>query len=252
MFRYFNKYVIRFSLLKTIYINFKLLPFKDAIKLPILIFGKIKIVDLNGEINFKCPIKFGLVIFGTYDNNINGYKSEVSRLSLLGSININGKIHFASGIKIYIAESGLFILGNNVNFNQNIRIVCSNKILIGDNTAVAWDSQIFDTNFHYVIRNKEYVKRKTKPILIGSNVWIGNRVTISAGARINNNCIVASNSLVNKDYYSNGEGCLYGGIPAKLISKNVERLFNYDMERMIENYFIKHPEEDIYYFTNSN
>jgi Acetyltransferase (isoleucine patch superfamily) len=248
MLKYFNKYILRFNLLKTIYINIKLLPIKDAIKFPILLFGKINLADLSGKITFTCPVKFGLVKFGTYDNNINGYKSGPSRLSILGCININGKTNFSSGIKIHVAKEGLLILGNNVNFNQNIRVFCTNRIVIGDNTAIAWDSQIFDTNFHYVIQNKTYTKRKNRAILIGRNVWIGNHVTIGSGTKINNKCIVASNSLVNKDYYSNGEECLYGGIPARLISRNVARLFDQEMEKMIDDYFIKNPEEDIYYF----
>jgi hypothetical protein len=42
--------------------------------------------------------------------------------------------------------------------------------------------------------------------------------------------IVASNSLVNKNFKEIGEHCLIGGIPAKYITNGVERLLLKDKE----------------------
>ena len=42
--------------------------------------------------------------------------------------------------------------------------------------------------------------------------------------------IVASNSLVNKNYKEMGEHCMIGGIPAKFITNGVERLLLNDKE----------------------
>lgn len=47
--------------------------------------------------------------------------------------------------------------------------------------------------------------------------------------------IVASNSLVNKNYLEMGEHCLIGGVPAKYITDGVERLLLKDAE--IDNLF---------------
>ena len=42
--------------------------------------------------------------------------------------------------------------------------------------------------------------------------------------------VVASNSLVNKDFSGSGERCLIGGVPAKCLKQNVERLMCKDAE----------------------
>ena len=42
--------------------------------------------------------------------------------------------------------------------------------------------------------------------------------------------VVASNSLVNKDFSGSGERCLFGGVPAKCLKQNVERLICKDAE----------------------
>ena len=52
--------------------------------------------------------------------------------------------------------------------------------------------------------------------MIGSDVWIGARVTVLMGAKINNRVVVGAGSLVNKDLES---GYIYAGIPAKKIKK---------------------------------
>lgn len=49
---------------------------------------------------------------------------------------------------------------------------------------------------------------------IGNNVWIGANCTINHGITLNDNCIIAANSFVNK---SVPENAIFGGIPAKLI-----------------------------------
>ncbi len=43
----------RLSILRTIYFNFRTLPFKQAIKLPIFIYGRVRLFGLNGEVIFE-------------------------------------------------------------------------------------------------------------------------------------------------------------------------------------------------------
>jgi acetyltransferase-like isoleucine patch superfamily enzyme len=48
-------------------------------------------------------------------------------------------------------------------------------------------------------------------IIIGKNVWIGDKVTICSGVSIGDNVIIAANSVVVDDLPSN---CMAAGIPA--------------------------------------
>lgn len=51
-------------------------------------------------------------------------------------------------------------------------------------------------------------------IVIGNNVWLGDKVTVLSGVRIGNNVTVAANSVVTKDVPDN---CIVAGIPARII-----------------------------------
>jgi acetyltransferase-like isoleucine patch superfamily enzyme len=66
------------------------------------------------------------------------------------------------------------------------------------------------------------------PIVIGNNVWIGNRTTVTPGTIIPNYCIVSSNSLCNKDYSYIPPDSIIGGIPAKLLKTGYRRIFSYE------------------------
>ena len=55
-----DKFVIytsktKLHVLKTIYINFKMLPFRDAMRLPVYIYGKCQIICANGTIILPPP-----------------------------------------------------------------------------------------------------------------------------------------------------------------------------------------------------
>ena len=54
------------------------------------------------------------------------------------------------------------------------------------------------------------------PVIIGDNVWIGDKATILGGVTIGESVIIAANSVVTKDVppYS-----VVAGIPAKVIKK---------------------------------
>ncbi len=70
----------------------------------------------------------------------------------------------------------------------------------------------------WVIRNQEKYKNVVRfgRITIGDNCFIGARATIMPDVTIGNNCIVAAGAVVTK---SIPDGEIWGGVPAKFISK---------------------------------
>ena len=55
----------RLSLWRTVYINLRTLPFRTAIKLPIFIYGKVRLFMLNGQIILATEnIKRGMIKIG--------------------------------------------------------------------------------------------------------------------------------------------------------------------------------------------
>lgn len=113
-------------------------------------------------------------------------------------------------------------IGNNVGFNLDIHIACINYIEIGDN--VLGGSRIFISDHSHgnidketlliPPRNRQLISKG--PVIIKSNVWIGEGVVILPNVTIGENSIIGANTVVTKNVPPN---CVVGGIPAKIIKQ---------------------------------
>ena len=86
----------------------------------------------------------------------------------------------------------------------------------GNLLLIVWE--LIDNNSHRAVADP-LERRKppsSKPIILGSNVWIGTNSLIMKGVTIGENSIVAAQSVVTKDVPSN---VIVGGNPAKPIKQ---------------------------------
>lgn len=245
----------RLSLWRTVYINLRTLPFRTAIKLPIFIYGKVRLFMLNGQIILATEdIKRGMIKIGRNTDSFSLFDhsgfislgSKNSRIIFDGpaSISLNSKIR---------VPAGTLHFGEYVYIGASNRIICNGEyIKIGRYTRIAFESTIMNSGFHHVYNeNKQNIVKTTRPITIGEFCWIGNRSSITAGAKLKDYSIVCSNSLINKDFsYTDGENQMLGGAPAKLIGMGFHRVFSPILEEKIERWFKEHPSEIIYHLEN--
>lgn len=236
------------NLYKTLWVNSYYFSFKEAMMLPIFVYGKTDITNHTGKILLECPAKTGLIKIGRSYSGIYGrYTTAQTRFAIDGKLILKGNVNIAAGCKFVIRSWGTVTLGKDFWFSPECKLCCrSTSITIGDGFISSWESQIFDSNFHYIIYDDSYVKYTDEPVYIGNNVWVGNRVTIMKGTKINNKCIVAANSLVNKNFLDEGECCLFAGAPAILTRKNVQMFRTITSEWKINNYFRNNPGERIF------
>ena len=111
-------------------------------------------------------------------------------------------------------------IGEMCNFGAFNHITCINKIIIGDNCLTGKWVTISDNN--HGTTDKEVLheapqKRKLYnkgPLIIGNNVWIGDKATILGGLTIGDGAVIAANSVVTKDV---PQYCVVGGNPAKIL-----------------------------------
>ena len=155
-----------------------------------------------------------------------------------------GKVKF--GKRVYInhrfkfSGEGHLIIGNDVNlwahkeYNEfhtfdkdaiikigdscrlnGVTIQCKKSVTIGKNCLIG-SAMIMDTDFHstdHCHRNDlEFIK--SKPIVVGDDVWIGGQSAILKGVNIGSKSVVGFRALVTKDV---PESVVVGGNPAVII-----------------------------------
>lgn len=214
-----------FNLPKTLYFNFKVFDFKTAVKLPVLLFGNIQFEGLHAGCVELRQAKLGVVkIGGGWHTETFGYSNRYkSFLRIKGKLVLGSKIRIQQGVVLSINSKATVTIGDNVILNERVTIHSKVGITINDNCRISWNTQIFDSSFHYMVKQGKLAYRNA-PVFLGRNVWVTNSVTIMKGVYLPDYTVVASNSLVNKDFRTLGEYCLIGGVPAKFITNGVEPL----------------------------
>lgn len=125
----------RLSLWRTLYVNFRLLPFKEAVKLPIFIYGKVRLFILSGKVQFNSTIYRGMVKIGVngdsfslFDNS--GYiqladkNSIIDLKELLKCVLMYSSVNIAIGGRVWLMSSTLpyitgYLLGNSNSDNYD-------------------------------------------------------------------------------------------------------------------------------------
>ncbi len=226
------KFYLTVNWLKTLYFNFKMLPFYQAKKLPIFFYGSVKFSNLKGEVSIENPVSRGMIGFGqAYE--LASRSSRTAELVLKGRIIFRGYVQFGKDYFVFVGENAVLDLGNMSSLASKGKIICANKIMLKDYARLGSECQIIDTDFHQMINlNTGEKYEKTKPIVIGEFNYIGRRTSIMKGTSTAEHCTIASNTLCNKDYTHLGTNVLIGGIPAKLLKENISRDWEGEMERM--------------------
>jgi acetyltransferase-like isoleucine patch superfamily enzyme len=212
--------IIRYilSIPKILYFNFKVLPFKQAICLPIIISYKTKIISMSGKITLEKP-SFASVKVGFGETQTTDFKYHRSILNVTGDLIFKGRCKWGIGSKIEI--KGKCTIGKEFNMTGNSTIICHKQIDFGDKVLISWEVLIMDSDQHNLRNRNGEIINNPKRIKIDSNVWIGARSTILKGVHIGHDVIIAANSLVSKSYLESNT--VIGGNPAKKIKSDVVR-----------------------------
>lgn len=111
--------------------------------------------------------------------------------------------------------------GDNVSIHDFSYIDAIGGLEIGNNVRIAHNCSFISGQHRYDDRGKTIIESgyEQAPICICDDVWLGTGVVVLPGVTIGEGCVVAANSVVNKDVepYS-----IVGGVPAKLIKKRFE------------------------------
>ncbi len=114
-----------------------------------------------------------------------------------------------------IDSKSKILFGDGVFIGYRFSCLCKEKIEIGNHALIASDVFISDSN-HSTDKRVGFNTLIAKPVKIGSDCWIGEKVIILPGVTIGEGCIIGAGSVVTKSIPSNS---IAVGNPAKVIKK---------------------------------
>ena len=111
------------------------------------------------------------------------------------------------------------VLGDNVGIGSNSFFGCAGGITIGNDTILGNFVSMHSENHNYSDRKIPIRSQgvNSKGIKIGTDCWIGAKVTILDGVNLGDGCIVVAGAVLTEGSYP--PFSILGGVPAKIIKE---------------------------------
>lgn len=212
------------SIPKSLYVSFRLFPFQNAWRMPILVRYNCKLQSLHGIININGGVKTAILQIGFGHVGVFDKTYERSIIEINGRIELKGETHFGHGSRICVTRNGILRIGKHFSNTAMMTIICDEKIEIGDDVTVSWNTLVMDTDWHTTLNT---LTNETRPhkgaIRIDNKVWLCTRCVILKGSSIAEGCIIGANAVI----------CGRFSTPHSLIAGNpaTERKHNITMNR---------------------
>ncbi len=223
-----NRFILR-SLFHSIYFNFHYLPFKQAIRLPILLY-KPHLMKLKGKVIIDCDcVKMGMVRMGfrtcgIYPNSGITWENVGGRVIFKGCCTIGNDSYLSFGSRTNV------VFGDDFRNTAGLKLVSARGIKFGKSARLGWGTLIMDTNFHPLYDMKKNVYKKASgAIEIGDYNWFGTQCKIMHSVRTPERCIFGMNTIVTRNCEMKPY-CVMGGSPVKILTENVMRDYGNDQE----------------------
>ena len=138
------------------------------------------------------------------------FQSRIHAISILAGTQLRRNTRISAGF------NGIIKIGRNVLIDDSSYVMAQERIVIGDNTLISAFCFITDFN-HKADSKKQPVASsgyKTKPVIIGRDVWIGTHCIILPGVHIGEGAVIGAGSVVTNDI---APYAVAVGNPAKII-----------------------------------
>ena len=240
------RFILKVNIAKTLYFNFKMLPFSKAIKLPIFLYGKVYLWNLSGELVVPDKVNTGMIRIGYRWFDLWPVSFLPTQIQIAGKLVFKGDCVISGGANVNVQSAdGVLTIGAYTLIGGGSVVKCLENIEIGDETRITGNCNIMDCNMHFVKNIDTGVVANYKaPIKIGKSCWINYGTVVSKGAVIPDYSITSRNSLVSKDFSEQGTNLFLVGAPAKPTSAHVQRIFTSEKQREFAEYF-KNNQTDI-------
>lgn len=165
------------------------------------------------------------LLFSGLNFRSRGFFRYPSTIRSLGEIKVGKNCRFGrySTIELFNSDSKL-IVGDGFRSNSYLHIGVVSSVIIGQDVLVASGVYISDHShggygeLEPSDPRSRPVQRKLSvaPVVIGNNVWLGEKAAILPGVRIGDGVVVGAGAVVTKDI---PDYCIVAGVPAKIIKR---------------------------------
>ncbi len=174
-------------------------------------FGRGVVIGRN--VTFRHPSKIRLGEGVVLDDNcvVDAKGGDDSGISL-------GKNVYIGRNTIVYCKGGKIVIGEDVNLSANCIVFSSNKLTMNPGTMVGAFSYLLsggEYDYQSPIPFSQQMGMETKgPLEIGTDCWLGARVTVLDGASIGSHCVLGAGAVVTQAIPKNS---LAVGVPAKVV-----------------------------------
>lgn len=207
------------SLPKSIFWNFYALPFKTAVRLPIIINFRTQVLIPRGSIKVSDKVKtFNIRINFKGSLGLNSNKKTYFIIQNNGKIHFESITHFSEGTSVRV-NGGYIDFKGRFSSNKNCYISSEKYIQFSEDICLGWNITIIDHDGHSFKDNSG-----KGSIILGKNIWIGSGSYILKNVVLGDNIIIASNSLVTSSISKNKKNVanvVIGGGASKILKYEV-------------------------------
>lgn len=125
-----------------------------------------------------------------------GCEGRLPVLYRTGTIEIGQRLMVRGRVapcEIGAADGACLRIGDRVFINQGASITATRSIEVGSDTMIGDFSAIYDSSYHDLDPGHPVTSR---PVVIGTNVWLGRGTVVLPGSSIGDHTVVAAQSVV--------------------------------------------------------
>ena len=133
-------------------------------------------------------------------------------------ITIGDNVYIGRNTIVY-CKNGDIAIGKNVNISSNCEVFSSNDLSIGDDTVIgAYSYLLSGGEYDYADTDHKFSEQSGMntrgELSVGSNCWLGARVTVLDAATVGEHCVLGAGAVVTRRVPDHS---LAVGVPAKVV-----------------------------------
>ena len=154
-----------------------------------------------------------------------GCRLNEVKIAVIGDCNsiLLGKNVVGKQLEICIEDNNNTVtIGDDTKIAGKVHLACTESTQLSIGFGCLFSSEIvIRTGDSHSIMNEDGERiNAAKPVSIGNHVWIGHRVLITKGAKIMDESVVGTGSVVTKEF--NEPNVIIAGVPAQVIRHRVK------------------------------